>query len=337
MHLVRSPLPVPARRGFTLLEVLLAAAIGVLLLAALYVAVDIQFRHTQSGRDVVQQSALARGVINRITADVSPGLPPISPTRYKQLLGQNTGGGGGGGGGGQPGGSAGGSAGGSSGAAGASTGSASANQGTTGSGPGSSSGSGGSGTSGSSTPPTTGPFYFTVEGDAGHLTIYVSRLPREIMKPMQLGDQIDPAQFGSDLRKITYWLPGDGNMGLARQELRLVTSDDASGTPPDDPSYVIAPEVKGLTFAYWDGTEWQESWDGTTAGSDGVTPIGPPMAVAVTLDLVPPGADSDARVKTYYHVIPLWTANGATQQNTSSSGSSTGTGGTTQSGMSGSP
>jgi prepilin-type N-terminal cleavage/methylation domain-containing protein len=339
MRLVRSPLSSPARRAFTLLEVLLAAAIGVMLLGALYVAVDLQFRHTQSGRDIVQQSTLARGLINRITTDITPGLPPISPTRYKQLTGQSSGGSSGGG---QSGmGSSGGSSGasGASGSSGSGAGSPSGSQAATGSGSasGSASGSGsGSGASvSSSTTAATGPYYFTVQGDSTHLSVYVSRLPREMLTLQAQNQGVDPSQFGSDLRKITYWLPGDGNMGLARHELRLVTSDDAANSPPDDPSLVIAPEVKGLTFAYWDGTQWQDSWDGTTAGSDGVTPIGPPMAVAVTLDLVPPGADSDVRPKTYYHVIPLWTANGATQQDT---GASTGTNGTaTQPSTSGSP
>lgn len=93
----------------------------------------------------------------------------------------------------------------------------------------------------------------------------------------------------------------------------MVTSDDASVLPPDIPnedSYVEAPEVQNLTFSYFDGTNWQDSWDGTTTGSDGVTPIGPPMAVAITIDIASPSG----KVKTYRHVVSLMTANGATVQ-----------------------
>src|SRR5438093_297614 len=41
-----------ARSGYTLLEVLLALSIAVLLLGALYVAMDLQLRHADAGREV---------------------------------------------------------------------------------------------------------------------------------------------------------------------------------------------------------------------------------------------------------------------------------------------
>jgi prepilin-type N-terminal cleavage/methylation domain-containing protein len=296
------------RRAFTLLEVLLAAAIGVLLLAALYVAVDIQFRQTQTGRDIVEQGTLARGLINRIVADIAPGLGPPNPSRYQQSSSQGSGGG-------SP-------SGGSSSAGGgaSSSGSPAGSQGTSGS------GSSGSSSGSSSNSNTSGNYTFTVQGDSSTLTLYISRVPREVLVPPQQAAAATDLPITSDLRRITYWL--SGSSGLARQELQLVTSDDAATTPPDDPQYVIAPEVTGLTFSYWDGSTWQDSWDGTTTGSDGVTPIGPPMAIAVTIELLPPGAGPGAKAKTYRQVIPIITANGATQQNTGSSQSGTGQPGT---------
>ncbi len=96
----------------------------------------------------------------------------------------------------------------------------------------------------------------------------------------------------------------------------MVTSDDAAVQPgniADEASYVIAPEVRNLTLSYYDGSSWQDSWDGTATGSDGVTPIGPPMAVAITVDIAS-GSGPDAKVKTYRHVVSLMTANGATAQ-----------------------
>ena len=290
----------PRRRAFTLLEVLLAAGIGVLLLAALYVAVDIQLRHTQSGRDVIERSTLARALVHRIASDVAPSVGPPSPTLYQTSSGQGSGGG---------------SQGGQSGAGTAAAGASSSGAASAGTG-----GTGSSGSSSSSTPT----YVFTVQGDSSTLTVYVTRVPREVLTPAVMQGTDTPPET-SDLRRVSYWLAGDGSLGLARQELLLVTSDDATTTPPagiaNEADYVIAPEVRSLSFSYWDGANWQDSWDGTTAGSDGVTPIGPPLAIAVVLGIVPPGAGGDAAVKTYRHVIPITTANGVVQQSTSTSGS----------------
>ena len=45
------------------------------------------------------------------------------------------------------------------------------------------------------------------------------------------------------------------------QEITLITSDDATCIPrmwATRSSFVIADEVKSLTFSYFDGTAWQE-------------------------------------------------------------------------------
>ena len=299
--MARRRLHAPARRrAFTLLEVLLAAGIGVLLLAALYVAVDIQLRHSQGGRDVIEQSTLARALVHRMANDVTPAVAPPSPTRFQSSSGQGAGGG-----------SQGGQA---------ATGAAGTGSSASGAASASSSGSGGS--SSSSTGSVN--YVFTLQGSSSQLTVYLSRIPREVMiPPAQQTDSDNPPET-SDLRRISYWLAGDGSLGLARQELLLVTSDDAANVPPDgignEGDYVIAPEVTSLSFSYFDGTNWQDSWDGTTPGGDGVTPIGPPMAVAVVLGMVPPGAAPGTPAKTYRYVIPIATANGTTQTSTSSSG-----------------
>ena len=95
----------------------------------------------------------------------------------------------------------------------------------------------------------------------------------------------------ADTRRIDYWLAGGGGLGLARQEQTAILGIDAApGTePPDvgDPNskLIIAPEVKSLQFQYFDGAAWQDVWDGTQPGGDGVTPMGPPAAVAITIGL----------------------------------------------------
>lgn len=305
-----SPVPT-ARPAFTLLEMILAATIAVLLLAALYVAMELQLRHAETARDVVEQATLARTLLNRIGSDISPSLGTADPGRFQQS--SQPGGGGAGGGG-------------SSGAGAQPAGGTSGNAGTT--------PSGGGGAAGGSSPSsptasttsslTTAPALLALQGDASSLTLFVSQVPRNS------GNGSNPtAPPGvSDQRRIMYWLAGGGNspLGLARQELGQVTSDDASNTTPPavtDPGskLIVAPEVKSLQFQYFDGSNWQDTWDGTQAGSDGVSPIGPPAAVAITIGIPPPGG-GDGPLKTYRHVVAILTANGPTQQQQNSGSTS---------------
>jgi type II secretory pathway component PulJ len=65
------------RTGFTLLEVMLSSVITILLMAALYVALDVQLRQAQIGRDLVAQATLSRSIIQRLRIDLSPVLTPI--------------------------------------------------------------------------------------------------------------------------------------------------------------------------------------------------------------------------------------------------------------------
>ena len=295
--------PARPRTAFTLLELVLAATIGVFILGGLYVAVRLHLRHAQVARDVVEQSTLARSLLDRMARDIRQNLGPVAPAATAPA---------------------------SSSASGGTTGAASGTSGTSGSGSGSSSTTAGasSGTSGASatsgtsttsgssstsgTTTTTGTsgvqFNVGVQGDSGQLTLCTSQVPRP-------GDDQTAAPNG-DLRRITYWLMG--GKGLARQELAQVTSDDAASDPPDDPSLVIAGEVADLEFSYFDGTAWQDSWDGTTLGPDGQNPIGPPVAVAINLTLSTP--DHRGK-KTYRRVVLIQTANGTPlQTNTTGTG-----------------
>src|SRR5262249_50551375 len=143
----------------------------------------------------------------------------------------------------------------------------------------------------------------------------VSRVPREVWA------STDNPEIVSDLRRVSYWVisGGDQPLGLARMEIKPVTSDDAQAlVPPDVPdeqSYLIAEEVKSLTFSYFDGTSWQDTWDGTQPGADGVTPMGPPNAIAIVLGISRPGEKNPdpANLKYYRHVIAIPTANGTMQ------------------------
>ena len=280
------------RVAFTLLEVLLAMAIGVLLLAGLYVALSSQLRHAQIGRDLIEQGTLARSLLSRMTNDISSHLGPLNPPPARQQSGAQ-----------------------SASATAQPADSSAATTSTAGAGASTAADSGDAAAAGLSGPVT---INLGVQGDETTLVLYVSRVPRDLnLLTAQMADLVNP-NVSSDHRRITYWLAGgaDAPSGLARQEVQLVTSDELlDSLTPDvaDPSaLIIAEEVRGLSFRYWDGTTWQTTWDGSAPGADGVKPVGPPLAIEIILDVAPPGAAgrSEVATKRYRHVVGIATANG---------------------------
>ncbi|MBX7102479.1 MAG: prepilin-type N-terminal cleavage/methylation domain-containing protein [Gemmataceae bacterium] len=255
-----------ARPGYTLLEVLLALGIATLLLAGLYVSMDVQLRLAQAGRDKIDDAAVARALINRITQDVAGALTPIRASETA------TGGG----------------------------------------------GSGSTTTTTTSTTTSTTdtetatnlnavtPLNGGVIGDGGRLILYVSRPPGA---HRGASDADATPNGGPDLRRIVWWLADDG--GLARQEIARVTADDeGSRLPPDVDNveaFLLAAEVASLQFQFFDGAAWVDTWDGTAAGDDGATPVGPPRAVKVILG-IRSAANRDV-IKNYQHVVAIQSAN----------------------------
>jgi hypothetical protein len=154
-------------------------------------------------------------------------------------------------------------------------------------------------------------------GDSTTLTLFASKVPGEAF-PTNQGDQQPPPV--SDLRRITYWMADSSGGGLCRQEVRVVTSQDAlnSGVPSGDPAtYRLSSAVRSLQFRYFDGTNWQDSWDSTVLGDDGVTPVGSPRAIEITIGIQPrrpSGSTKDPEVKSYQHVVAIATATGSTEQ-----------------------
>jgi Tfp pilus assembly protein PilV len=284
------------RAGFTLLEVILAALVTVLLMVALYVTLNMQYWHAEAGRNAVEQSTLAQGLMKRVADDISQELAPLVP---------DTSGASGASGGGA---AAAAPAGGASTPA-STTAPAASTSPASGTSSGTSSSTAGAGGNISGGPVT---FNYMVQGTDSQLTLYVSRFPREVLG----ADRTNPPLV-SDLRRVTYWLAGGSGSasGLARQEVKQETSNDALTTmPPDVPdpeSFVISSRVRSLTFAYWDGQAWQDSWDGTTAtGSDGTTPQGPPMAIRIEMKIArASGADDAKSWKTYRQTVYIPTAN----------------------------
>jgi prepilin-type N-terminal cleavage/methylation domain-containing protein len=284
------------RRGFTLLEVTLALSVGVLLLAALYVAVDVQLNHAKAGRDTVQQALLVRSILARMDTDVTAASTLIDAERFRMANSSTSG------------------SGGSTGSGSSSGGSSSGGSSTTGT-----TGSTTSGSSSSSSSTTGGItdniiLPLSVQGDSTSVNLYLCRVPTEAIPT----DPNATPLVVSDSRRVSWWMAAGG---LARQEVKIVTSQDAlDNLPPglpDEDQYVVAPEVKNVQFQYFDGTDWQDSWDCTTLGADGVTPIGPPSAIAITVDIALPqdGAkDDEVQTKHYRHVVACLSANGITPQ-----------------------
>jgi type II secretory pathway pseudopilin PulG len=275
--------PTRRRGGYTLLEVLLAAAIAIVLMAALYSAMNSQLRVTQEARYAVEQGALVRSLVARMAGDMSANLGPAPAPTSSSSTGSS-------------------SATGSTSSTGSTTSDAS------------------SSSSSSSTGSTS--FNLGVVGDASRVVLYASRALRPGQDfPIGNTNDITSTQSTCDLRRITYWLAqgSGGATGLARQELRNIGDDAAMSTiPPDVPdesSYVIAEEVKSLLFSYFDGTQWTDSWDANAAGSDGTTPLGPPAAIAFEMAVQLPGSSA---TRTIRHVVALQTANGQGTADTSS-------------------
>jgi len=310
------------RSAFTLVEVLLAVALSALLLAALYFALALYMDGMQSGRGHIEQAAVVRSLFNRLSDDVASSLTLVDPARFRLLaeaMAEAEAQGGAMGAAGAAGGS--GAAGssnrsttGSSGQAGGSGVASSAAGTSSGTGTGSS-GASGSGASGNSNEaagdpdqmaaPVTNLIPLGVMGDATTLHLYVTKMPHEAFR----------GALTSDLRRVTYWL---GQNGLCRHEEGVVLNPEAL-TPAipqvDEQVCLLAPEVIGVSFRYFDGVAgWQEAWNSSAVGPDEVTPIGPPRAIEVILTVQPPprrGLPVPPPL-TYRHVIAIATANGPT-------------------------
>ena len=298
-----------SRAAFTLLEVLLSTAIALMLLGALYSTLNAILRQIQDGREVLDESTVARTLIHKFNTDFAGVLTPVAvvtstapsatPATGEASSTASTG-------------------------ASASTSGTMTSAGTT------------SGTStatastaaAETTSVTIVPFQAGAMGDGTNLTLFLCRVPTPPQADNN-GLSSDDTPTPADIRRVSWWLTGSG--GIARQERQWLLSDDISGqTEPDTSTEIddiIAPEATDLLFEYWDGSTWQSSWDGSTLGSDMKTPIGPPMAIRVSIWIKQPDSlarGTEGQTKKFTHVIALQTAPGAastTATGTTSTGS----------------
>ena len=278
----------PARRGFTLLELLLAMAIAIMLLGALYLAMNMTLEQTQASRDSSDIEDLHRGVINRMAIDLSATLGPLPPKATPDSA--------------------------------SGTGGAGDTGGMTGGMTGDMTGDGSDSgmmtdpmQTGAVNYPFQGGIYGTSTDGKSTLVIFASRVPNALSTPGALVSGATGTQNSGDLRRIIYWL---GSNGLCRDERPWVTADGVGNSlQPDtsnEASNTIAEEVTGFDVQFADGSGgWISEWN----VSDGTSPAstGPPRAVKITLTFLFPLSKRGAEpiTKTLVQVIPIRTGPGA--------------------------
>ncbi len=269
------------RRAFSLMEMVLAVAITMLLLGALYVTLSTYMTTSKIGREVTHESALARNLLARIGDDIAGQIGAYDP---RGLLVPET----------------------SSSDSTSSSTSSSTTESTT------------PGTTTTVTNNDAVLFNFGVSGDTSTLTLSTSRAqkPRPTVNGVAPMEDIS-----SDLRCVMYWVVMNGSepAGLARYELKQATAQDIDFAPTnlsDQNKYIIAPEVKSILFEYWNGTSWQTTWIGSDpASEDGSIPLGPPAAIRVNVTFRRSAADSSDG-PTYQNVFALPTGNNFPQKAT---------------------
>jgi prepilin-type N-terminal cleavage/methylation domain-containing protein len=271
----------PKRAGFTLLEMILALAVGLVLMGALYTMLGSQLTQAQVGRDAVEEATLVRSILARLASDVGGSLGPYDP---KQVP---TGGG--------------------------SSSSTSSSSSSSNSNSASPSSSADAASAENTMQTTSGPIVFNhgIVYYGNQLVLSVSRAPREVLGADARRQEDGTLPKVSDLRRVIYWI--EEGKGLAVQEVKRVTANDIDVTASSDEPIKYIPEVKSMTLQFWDGSSWVQEWDSDLPGADGETPVGPPAAIEIVLVLKHRGKQGDdaepAELREFRHVISVPTGN----------------------------
>ena len=137
----------------------------------------------------------------------------------------------------------------------------------------------------------------TMIGNSRAIVIDVSRLPRLDEYNPLIAMAPGQGQLASDVKAINYFFSDEASAqsddiidsigeqgGLYRRQIdRAVAAylgDTGLAESPDEYTKLIAPEVAGISFRYWSGEGWEGEWDSDEAG-------GFPLAIEVTLQLDP--------------------------------------------------
>ncbi len=137
----------------------------------------------------------------------------------------------------------------------------------------------------------------TMIGNSGAIVIDVSRLPRVDEYNPLIALASNQPQLPSDVKAVNYFfsdqpseqaddiIDSQGEQGgLYRRQIdRAVAAylgDTGLAESPDEYTQLIAPEVAGISFRYWSGEGWESQWDSDEYG-------GFPLAIEVTLQMDP--------------------------------------------------
>lgn len=265
-HSVRDHGRFRLEHGFTLLELLISLALSVLLMSGIYGAISMYLSITQSDESDIDRSRIARAVLREMAVDLQSVvfrvIEPVEEGADAESL----------------------VAGGTASEQALAEEEAAANA-TTG------------GETIYSSIPTTEDAYvgqsIGLSGEATKLVLHVSRpLRGSAYTPVPLALGVDVRT--SDLVSVSYFLADPNDVGLAgavgllasRQQTSQLASQGVQGLAKlegdrmaidyadvssdvdslANASRVVAPEIIGLRFLYFDGVDWQESWDSTQMG-----------------------------------------------------------------------
>lgn len=137
-----------------------------------------------------------------------------------------------------------------------------------------------------------------VYGNSTELLIDTSRLPRKDQYNPALAQTVQITDIPSDIKTVAYYLVSDGEdapvtgiesldtgRGLARREVSRAVAryaqDGGGGLSGLGRTQVVAAEVGAIQFSYFDGTEWLDEWDSASSGTL-------PLAIEITIALVDP-------------------------------------------------
>src|SRR5438067_945126 len=80
-------------------------------------------------------------------------------------------------------------------------------------------------------------------------------------------EAVSGARVPSELQRVSYVLVDPANRAAAGKDLiRAVTRNLLPATAEEEPAQQwLMGGVQGVTFYYYDGTQWRDSWDSTAA------------------------------------------------------------------------
>jgi len=290
------------RSGLTLLEVLLSAGLGIILIGGIYAAIEQSWKMSASGKVEMERQQVARAVLRQITLDIRSATFSAKPSGETSS--------------------------GTSGTTGGTTGGSG-----TGTGTGTGTSTGGSTDSSQSTlvageEETQWTTSAGIRGIATELQIDLSH-PRYLSSLMAVNGQM-PSELqtvtyavaspttvngGSSLPATTSTRPDADGMGLMRMVterfgLMAVGNTTAANSSTSGPGLTrqLAPEIAGIQFRYFNGLAWMTEWDSVAMGAL-------PRAIEITIVFEPPqsqGVLTNTAVSVgtdqYRHVIPVPTS-----------------------------